>query len=289
MTSRTRALVVLLLFIGAVVSSYFAVETYVEAKILEKFRKRVNNLPFPTSCREVDYNLLRNTITLKDLKAEILGLNVSVKALEIDLPFTARKRELPDRMLIKVTGLRFPSSLLGITNTPQTVVNLVTGYSFDDDSLQVVLKTSVSSLGDLSLSLKLKNLSRKKLEKALAGTISERKTLREAKIAYLALKYRDRGFVAEYFKEQAVEEGVEVDELKKRLVESINKAVGKDKVLYQRIGQPLTEFIENPRCIEFTAQPVLPISLKELTYLLNGHPDLRKTAIWLGIELKTCS
>jgi len=191
-------------------------------------------------------------------------------------------------MLIKVIGLEFPSSLIGITNTSRTVVNVVTGYSFEEDSLRVMLKTSVSSLGDLSLILKLQNLSKEKLEKALAGTISERRTIRETKIEYLALRYRDRGFVHEYFKEQAIEKGIDIDELKKRLIESIGKAINKDKALSERIGQPLTEFIENPRCIELIAHPVLPISLKELTNLFSSHPDLRKTAIWLGIELKTC-
>ncbi|TCK05337.1 hypothetical protein [Phorcysia thermohydrogeniphila] len=288
MENRAKAILVFLLFIGAVVSSYFALETYIEAKLVEKFSKRIKELPFNVSCAEIDYSLLKNTITLKDINTNILGMNISVKAVEIDLPFTARKKELPDRMLIKVIGLEFPSSLIGITNTPRTIVNLVTGYSFEDDSLQVMLKTSVSSLGDLSLLCKLKNLSKRKLERALAGVISERRTIRETKIEYLALKYKDRGFVHEYFKQQALEEGISVEELKKKLITSINESINKDKVLMERIGQPLIEFIENPHCIELIAYPVLPISLKELSLLLNGHPDLRKTAVWLGIKFKVC-
>jgi hypothetical protein len=277
-----------LLFVGALVSSYFALETYIEYKIIEKLNRRVKELPFKVSCNEVDYNLLKNSITLKDINTEILGLSLSVKAIEIDLPFLARKKELPDHMQIKVVGFEFPSSLIGITDTPKTVVNLVTGYSFEEDSLQVALKTSVSSLGDLSLICKLKNLSRKKLERALAGTISERRTIRETKIEYLALRYRDRGFISEYFKQSALEEGIRVEEFKKKLIELIRESIGKDRVLRERIVEPLTAFIESPKCIELIAQPVLPISLKELSYLLNSHKDLRKTLLWLGITFKRC-
>ena len=288
MVDRAKVILVFLLFIGAVVSSYFALETYITAKLVEKFSKRIREFPFDVSCSEIDYSLLKNTITYKDVNTNILGMNISVKTVEIDLPFTARKKELPDHMLIKVVGLEFPSSLIGITTTSRTVVNLVTGYSFGKDSLRVILKTSIPSLWDLSLICKLKNLSKEKLEKALAGVISERRTIRETKIEYLALRYRDRGFVSEYLKQGALEKGITAEEFKKELIELIDENTKEDKVLTERIGQPLIKFLENPRCIDLIVHPVLPVSLKELSHLLNSHSDLKKITLWLGVTAKTC-
>ncbi len=293
---RLRWFLTLILFVAAVVSSYFALESYAEAKLREKFNRKITSLPVNVSYSDLKYHLLENRITIKNLKASELGYTVSTEKITVDLPITARKKELPESLQFKVEGLLIPTNLPFIKNFfkiiglngENLILNLNTEYSFSGDVLLTHLATSSPALGDLVISSYFTNISKEKLQIALNGVADEKDTLKRIALAYLDITYRDRGLLQNFFNQEAKQEGISVEELKKRLIQTVERNVQNNQAVRERIAYPLISFIKNPSCLEITLKPIQPISLREVKHLLKSNPNIFQIIKTAGLSLKTC-
>jgi len=293
---KLRWFLTLILFVAAVVSSYFALESYAEAKLREKLDRKITSLPINVSYSDLKYQLLENRITIENLKASELGYSISTEKITVDLPITARKKELPESLQLRIEGLSIPTNLPFIKNFfriigfngKNLILNLNTEYSFDGNVLSTHLATSSPALGDLVISSYFTNITKEKLQMALNGIADEKDTLRRIALAYLNIRYRDRGLLQNFFNQEAKQEGISVEKLKRRLIQTIERNVQNNQVVREKIAYPLISFIKNPSCLEVTLKPTQPISLREVKHLLKDNPDISQIIRTAGLSLKTC-
>lgn len=293
---KLRWFLTLILFVAAVVSSYFALESYAEAKLREKLDRKITSLPINVSYSDLKYQLLENRITIENLKASELGYSISTEKITVDLPITARKKELPESLQLRIEGLSIPTNLPFIKNFfkiiglngEKLILNLNTEYSFDGNVLSTYLATSSPALGDLVVSSYFTNITKEKLQMALNGTTDEKDTLKRIALAYLNIRYRDRGLLQNFFNQEAKQEGISVEELKRRLIQTIERNVQNNQVVREKIAYPLISFIKNPSCLEITLKPTQPISLREVKHLLKENPNISQIIKTAGLSLKTC-
>ena len=301
---KLRWFLTLILFVAAVVSSYFALESYAEAKLREKFDRKITSLPINVSYSDLKYHLLENRITIKNLKVSELGYTISTEKITVDLPITARKKELPESLQLKMEGFSIPTNLPFIKNFfkiiglngEKLMLNLNTEYSFDGNVLLTHLAASSPALGDLVISSYFTNITKEKLQIILEGErhktkgsiADEKDTLKRVALAYLNIRYRDRGLLQNFFNQEAKQEGISVEELKKRFIQTIEKNFRSNQEIREKIAYPLISFIKNPSCIEITLKPVQPISIGEVKHILKNDPDISQIIKTTGLILKTC-
>jgi hypothetical protein len=293
---KLRWFLTLILFVAAVVSSYFAIESYAEAKLREKFDRKITSLPVNVSYSDLKYQLLENRITIKNLKVSELGYTISTEKITVDLPITARKKELPESLQLKMEGFSIPTNLPFIKNFfkiiglngEKLMLNLNTEYSFDGNVLLTHLATSSPALGDLVISSYFTNITKEKLQMVLNGTADEKDTLKRVALAYLNIRYRDRGLLQNFFNQEAKQEGISVEELKKRFIQTIEKNIRSNQEIREKIAYPLISFIKNPSCLEITLKPVQPISIGEVKHILKNDPHISQIIKTTGLILKTC-
>ena len=302
---KLRWFLTLILFVAAVVSSYFALEGYAEAKLREKLDREITSLPINVSYSDLKYQLLENRITIEKLKASRPGYTISTEKITLDLPITARKKELPESLQLRIKELSIPTNLPFIKNFfriiglngKKLILNLNTEYSFDGDILLTHLATLSPALGDLVISSYFTNISKEKLQiilegerhKAEGSIADERDTLKRIALAYLDIRYRDLGLLQNFFNQEAKQEGISVEELKKRFIQTIEKNIRSNQEIGEKIAYPLISFIKNPSCLEITLKPARPISLREIKHLLKNNPDISRIIKTTGLILKTCN
>jgi hypothetical protein len=294
---KLRWFLTLILFVAAVVSSYFAIESYAEAKLREKLDRKITSLPVNVSYSDLKYQLIENRITIENLKASEPGYTISTEKIIVDLPVTARKKELPANLQLRIEKLSIPTDLplvknffeiIGL-NSRKLILNLDTEYSFEGNVLLTHLSTSSPALADLIVTSYFTNISREKLQKAINGTADEKETLKRIALAYLNIRYRDRGLIQNFFYQEAKQEGISVERLKRRFIQTIERNVQNNQTVQERIAYPLISFIKNPSCLEIILKPVQPLSLGEVRQFLKNRPDISRLIEVAGLSLKTCN
>ncbi|WP_163329186.1 hypothetical protein GFV12_00940 [Desulfurobacterium thermolithotrophum] len=296
---RLRWLFTFILFVIAVISSYFALESYAEVKLKEKLDRKLSSLPLDVTYRKFDYKLLENTVTIENLRASQLGYSIFANKIIVDLPISYRKKEIPENLHLKVEGLKIPLKTPFISNFSKTLnlkekatnfipLDLDVSYAFDGSILKIEFLTSSPLFGELKTVSYFTNITKQKLELLINGKADKEYTLKRIALAYFDLIYKDRGFIQNFLKKEAEQQGISVEEFKKKLIYTIESNSSSESVK-KKIIFPLVSFIKNPSCLEVSLKPSEPISLKDATYLLNENSEVFSLIEKLGLTLKTCN
>ncbi|MEO2068429.1 MAG: hypothetical protein ABGX27_02845 [Desulfurobacteriaceae bacterium] len=293
----TRWIFTFLFFLLTLLSSYLALESFVESKIKEKLDAKISTLPIKVSYSDLNYYLLSNEIVIKNLKTSEFGIDLFVRRITIDLPLFARKKELPESLKVNVEGLIIPPGFPVVSGLLKTLglsenlleVDFQAGYLFEDDIFFSYLTTHLENLANFQLSVSLKNLTRERLEKFLKGKTLNRYLIGKIELAYLSLKYKDLGLLRTFLEYEARQEGKTPEELKERFITAIEKNAENNPVFRERIAYPLISFIKNPKCLEIMVKPKKPLSLKSLKRFLQDHPDIIKIIEVTALRFNICS
>ncbi len=291
MRGKKLALIILLL-VGALVSSYFALEAYANYRLKEKIDKRLSELPEKVSYKDFHYNLLLNDfdfkgITVKEDNLELL----KVKELKVDLPFYLRKKEVPDSLEVKAYGITVPSvyllNLIGY-KVPNLKFNLTLGYSIDGNELLGNSRLEVYKLADFLTTISIKGTNKTYLKKLLEGRIPFSSVERKLYLEKVNIIYRDFGLFNKALSYISSQEGQPPFQVKEELKKMIAGSLRNDPQLFEAIGYPLVRFIDNPKCLSVIVQPKEPVNFKTLKVLLSSNLNLNSLIKELGLKLSTC-
>ena len=284
-----RALLVLLLFLGVLVSSYFALEAFATAKIKEKLDRRLSKLPYAVSYSDIKYNLALNDLVLYDFTLNGNVFKLYLGKVVVDLPSTFRKKAFPPELhlIIKDGTLSVYFPIFDFLSDSPIRFNLAGGYSFHENQLTGYLYSSLEEIGDFHTEFLLDNLSYTVMERFFEGRTTYRSIVNRAKLEYFKFTFKNRGLVEKFLNYAAKEEGTNVESVKEELKNMVRNGFT-DKSIYERIGKPLEEFIDNPKCLSIEVKPKTPVGLKEIEKLLIKKPDILNVIDEFGIELKNC-
>ena len=296
MERKGKLILLAFLFLGALISGYFAAQTYATYVLKEKFDRRLAKLPFPTAYRSFHYNLLKNDIEIEDLTVKDGGITLSVGELLIDLPYTLRKKELPPYFKVVARDVTVPSNapfigeLLKFTGYTRPTIRLdfASSYRFENKGLEVQVDTVAAKLGALRASVELEGISRTLARKVLEGRIPPKILETRGELKELLITYKDYGLFKMFLNFVSSQEGESPEKVKEELKKTIYQAMREREEVARRIGLPLLLFVENPSCIELTVSPRPPVRLSELIKMASEKPDLEETLKRLNLELKTC-
>ncbi len=273
MSKRERLIITLLLFVGALISSYYAIQTLIKYEIQLKVNNLLDKFPGNASYKNLSYSLIKNEITIKDLKLSYQNYTAEVEKIKIDLPYTISK--IPSYLSLSFidatisSNLPYLKEMLSLANyyKSKVEINAASIYSASGNSIHVSLSAEGKELGTVNLGAQLK------------GKISSPSQL---KLTKLEIIYRDRGMVRGFFKKQAEMAGEKVDEFKKQLISSIKEE------LPPYIFSPLSKFIKNPRCLHVSLNPDHPVTTHEIANILKKSAPLKEISSKLNITLSTC-
>jgi hypothetical protein len=285
-----RVLILIFLFFGALVSSYFALEAFATVKIKKKLDKRLSKVPYAVSYSSIKYKLATNDLILTDFTVKSSLFYVYLGRLFIDLPAKFREKKFPPEFFFYVKNgvfsLDFPfvDSILG----NKVDFNLAGGYSFSEDSLFGYLTSKLEGLGDFKFKVRLSSLSYPLMERIFEGRTTYRSLLNRGKLDYLSMTIRNRGIFERFLKYTAQEEGISEDRAKSE-IKTMIRSNFKNRDIYLRIGKPLEDFIGNPVCLKVELRPKNPINLREIREILREKPNLMEIIDNWGVKVKTCS
>lgn len=296
MGTRGKALLAALLFVGAVISSYFAAEAYANYVLKEKFDRRLSKLPFPTAYRSFHYNLLKNDIEIEGLTLKEGEFYLTVGELYIDLPYTLRKKELPPYFSVRATEVEIPSyapflgELLKFTGykKPYITVDLFSSYAFNSGGLEVFLTAVARGLGGLKTKVELGGIDRELARKIFEGRVPVRVIEKRGTLKELLLTYKDYGLFKMFLNFISSQEGESPDKVKEELKRTVYQAMKERKEVAQRLALPLLEFIDNPKCLKLTVKPQPPLKISQLIKWASEKPDIEESLRRLNLQLKTC-
>jgi len=285
-----------LLFLLTLLSSYLALESFVENKIKEKFDAKISTLPIKVSYSDLDYYLLSNEIVIKNLKTSEFGIDLFVKKVAIDLPFFEREKELPESLKVYVDDLVIPSSFPIISGLLETLglsetflkVDFQAAYKFEGDTFFSYFTTHLENLGNFQVSIFLKNLNKEKLEELLKSRTLNKRLIKDVELDYLSLRYEDLGLLKNFLEYEAKQERKTPEELKKRFIATIKRNANSSPIFRERIAYPLISFIQNPKCLEIIVDPKKPLSFKLIKQILKEHPNITNIIEITGLRFKVC-
>ncbi len=285
---KAKALLTLILFAGALISSYFAVQTYAEVRIAEKVNRKIDQLSIPLGYEKLSYNLMKNTLTINNITLLLTETEISINRLEIDLPFTARKRELPESILVKVEGISIPTFLPFLRKTfgRTLYLNLVGSYRAEGDTISAFLTTGNQKLGYLFVKLVVEGLPLRELQEA--GKRRTKEIVKSATIKLIDIKFKDRGLLDLFISAQARESGLSPEAFREQLVRTVRENF-KNPETAGKIGYPLINFIQKGGCIELTVSPPYGLKVSTLRCMVSERLPLERFLKELGLKLKTCS
>ena len=278
------------LFFGFLASSYFAVEAFATYKIKEKIDKRLSKLPYEVSYSELRYKLLTNDLVIRNFSLKGTLVRFSSDRIAIDLPASFRKKAFPPELFFSLSGGSFhvDLSLLSEIYPKDFEFNVAGGYGFSGDELSVNLISSVKGIGEFSLDLELSSLSYRVLERVFEGRTTLRSVVNHGRLKYLRLKFKNEGAFERFLSYAANQEGVSVERVRKELLNTVRGSF-KNRLVYEKVGKPLEEFIRTPDCIEVVVRPKTPVGLKTLKEILVETPNVEEILQSFGVELKSCS
>ncbi len=285
-----RALILLFLFVGALISSYFALESFATVKIKEKLDRRLSKVPYAVFYSNIKYKLATNDLVLTDFTVKGSLFYVYLGQVFIDLPATFREKKFPPEFFFYVKNgvfsLNFPfvDSILG----NKVDFNLAGGYSFSEDSLFGYLTSKLEGLGDFKFKVKLSSLSYPLMERIFEGRTTYRSLLNRGKLDYLSLTIKNRELFERFLKYTAQEEGISEDRAKSE-IKTMIRSNFKNRDIYLKIGKSLENFIDNPICLKVELRPKNPINLREIKEILREKPNLMEIIDNWGVKVKTCS
>ncbi len=296
MERRGKLILVIALFVGALLSGYFAAESYANYKLKEKFDRRLAKLPLSTAYRSFHYNLLKNDIEIKDFTLKEGNLYLSIGELYIDLPFTLRKKEFPKAFSVTAKGVEVPTSapfvgeLLKFTGykRPFIKVDFASSYTFKGDGFDLFLTAAAKGLGALQTEVKLAGIDRELAQKVFEGRVPPKILEKRGALKELRLVYRDFGLFNMFIDFISSQEGEEPQKVKRELEKTIYQAMKGREEFAQRVAVPLIEFIENPKCLELTLTPKPPVKLAQLLAWSSQKPDVEETLKRLDLKLRVC-
>jgi len=273
MSRKEKLLITLLLFVGALVSSYFALQTLIKYEIQYKVNHALDKFPGSASYRQLDYSLIKNQITIKDLKLSFQNYSAEIGKIKIKLPFKLSK--IPPTLSVSITNTSFSSNLpyvkellsLADYNKNKVNFNAAAAYSISGKKINLSLVASGKQLGSITMGLQ------------LYGNL---KTPSQLELKKLELTYKDNGLVKGFLKKQAELAGESVKTFKKQLISSLKGKVPEDTFT------PLKKFIENPKCIHLTVKPNYPLTLHEIANMLKRSAPAEEISSKLNIKLSTC-
>ncbi len=292
MRGKKLALIVLLLA-GALISSYFALEAYANYKLKEKIDRRLSKLPEEVSYEDFHYNLLLNDfdfkgITVKEGNLELL----KVKELKVDLPFYLRKKEVPDSLKVKAYSITVPSvyllNLIGY-KVPNLKFDLDLGYSIDGKELLGKFRLDAYKLADFFTTVSIEGTKKTYLKKLLEGKIPFSSVERKLYLEKVNIVYRDFGLFNKALSYISSQEGESPFQVKKELKKMVAESLRNDPQLFEDIGYPLINFIDNPKCLSLSVQPKEPVNFKTLKKFLSSNLNLNSLIKELGVKFSTCS
>ena len=297
MERKAKLILTALLFVGAVVSSYFAIETYANYTLEKKFANRLSKLPLYASYRKFHYNLLKNDVEIDDLTFKDNRTYICVGKLYIDLPFTARKKEVPQAFSVKAEDLELPSDFPGFREllrfvgyrNPFVTVNFVSSYSFKGNRIEVASTAVARRLGGINLELKLEGIDRKLTQEFLEGRIPVRYIEEKGALKEFELTYKDFGLFQQFLSFVGSQEGQKPDKVKEELKRSIVQAIKKRGEIAERVGLPLLLFVDNPDCLKVEVKPPFPIKISQLVDMASKRPKVEEIIKTLNLRLTTCN
>ncbi len=288
MGTKTKALLALTLFIGALVSSYFAVQTYAEVKIAEKINGKIDQLSIPIGYERISYDLFHNTISVYDITLLMIGTKIHIDRIEIDLPFTARKREIPENLLVKVEGISIPPFIPFLREALGRTLrfHLVGGYKAEKDTILTFLTTGNRELGYISVKVIAEGVPLRELQRA--GKRKTKDIIKSATIRLIDIKFKNRGLLDLFISSQAKASGLSPEAFKEQLIRTVEENFQKNPEMAEKIEYPLVSFIQKGDCLELKVAPPHGLKISTLHRMIVKRLPLNSFLQETGIELKTC-
>ena len=288
MNTKLKGVIAFLLFICSVASLYFALQTYAEAKIEAKIDRKVKALKLPVFYSDVKYNLWKNQVKIENVALLIGGSPIRIKEVELDLPFEARRKELPKQMLVKVVELHVPSSfaLMQSLFPKGLTLNLVGGYTAEDSRIDAFLVTHLERAGKLSVTLKVENFPFRQAQRASKARLL--KLIKHAVLKQLTVRFSDEGLLQKALAQQAKESGMSYEAFKNQVVQTVKESFKENPKMEKLIGEPLIAFVKSGGCIELTVSPPGGMDAATLKRILTQKVPLEKLIEELGIKLRNC-
>lgn len=287
---KKRILVAVVLCIVALVSAYFAIEAYANIKLKEKFDRRLSRLPYTTSYSRFHYSLGPNDLEVDGLTIKGELFSGRFQKLIVDLPFNFREKKFPPYLRTVIKGGEFQlelpifNELLGRSSFN---FDLNGGYSFNGKSFLPFFFLDLKSMGSFSFKAEIDNFDYPTVEKFFEGRTTINPILRKGELSLLEIVFKNRGLYETFLNYAAKQEGMTPERIKEELTSMVDQSF-KDREIYDRIGRPLKEFINNPSCLKIEIQPPEPVSLKELKTLIASKPNVKEAVKELGLKLSVC-
>ncbi|WP_456455880.1 hypothetical protein [Thermovibrio sp.] len=286
-----KAFLAFVLLLGALVSSYFALEAYANYKLKEKIDRRLSKLPEDVSYQGFHYNLLFNDLDFKDITVKEGNLELfKIRELKVDLPFFLRKKEVPDSLKVEAYGITVPSvyllNLIGY-KVPNLKFDFTFGYSIRGNELLGSSRLKAYGLAEFLSTVSVK--ARKAyLKKLLEGRLPLSSAESKLYLQELKVVYRDSGLFNRALSYISSQEGETILQVKEELKKTVAESLRNDPKLFEVIGYPLIRFIDNPKCLSLKVKPKEPVSFTSLKRLLSSKLHLNSFIEELGIKLSTC-
>lgn len=159
---KKRVALAVVLFTAALISAYFALESFANVKLKEKFDRRLSKLPYATSYSRFHYSLGPNDVEIDGLSMKGNLFSLQAQKLLIDLPYNFREKRFPPFLKVVVRNgyfrLELPllDELLGRSSFG---FDLAGWYDFEGNRLDAFFFLNLKSLGSLSFKADIDNLS----------------------------------------------------------------------------------------------------------------------------------
>ena len=288
---KRRIILAVVLFVAALVSSYFALEAYANVKLKEKIDRRFKRLPYAVSYSNFHYSLASNDIEIDGLSINGDLFSVKFRRIFIDLPFSFRKKQFPSYLKVYIDGgdisLNLPT-LRELLGNSQFNFNVHGWYSFRNGQFNTFFQMDLPGLCEFQITSTVENLSYPVVERFFEGRTTVNSLINRGQLSQFRFIFKNRGIFERFLSYTAEQEGSKPDRVKEELISTVSRSFH-DGVVYENIGKPLEDFIRDPVCIELELKPQVPVGLGELKKMVISKPDVREIVQDLGVELHTCS
>jgi len=287
---KKRVALAIILSLVAFVSAYFALEAYANVKLKEKFDRRLSRLPYATSYSRFHYSLGPNDLEIDGLTVKGELFSGRFQKLVVDLPFDFREKKFPPYLRVVVRGgelrLELPvlDELLGRSSFK---FDLNGGYRFTGRVFYSYFLLNLYGMGSFTFKTEIDNLDYPTVERFFEGRTTVNPILRKGELSHLEIVFKNGGLYETFLNYAAKQEGTTPEKIKEELKSMVDQSF-KDREIYNRIGEPLKEFINNPSCLKLEIQPPKPVSLKELKILAASKLKVKELVKELGLRLSVC-
>ncbi|NPB03521.1 MAG: hypothetical protein GXO39_03800 [Thermotogae bacterium] len=294
---KKKALIAALLFVGALISAYFALEAYATHKLKEKFDRRIAKLPYEVSYEGFRYNLLLNDIKVTGLKINEEKVKLKIGEVYVDLPFTLRKKAVPQAFTLKAKKIELPSTTPFLGELLKTigykkdevVADFTSSYAFKGKELEVGVALEAKELGAIKTRGKLYGIDRELTQKVFEGRVPPKVFERRGTLEELTLTYLDEGLFKGFLNYLAQQEGESPEKVKEELKKTIEESLRENPEIYERLGKAFIAFVDDPKCLKIKVEPEPPIKLSELVRAAKERREIDKLLKRINLQGQVCS